>query len=117
MVMRGSAPCSKVGGEGQPDNKSPMRAMASGDLFSASEEGGAQLSYGPSHLSPLLSPSPGLPSAIPRFCALHSLSSVLRNEINRFSSCNSAPGLGASQLSDPGGRHKETSRKPASQTC
>lgn len=112
--MRGSAIGSRVGGKGQPDNKSPMRAMASGGLFSASV---GRMGLSSHHLSPLLSTSPGLPSAISRFCALHSLSSGPKKEINHFSSCNAVAGLGASQLPDPGGRHKKTSRKPASQTC
>lgn len=37
VVVRGLAGCGQgLGGGGQPDNKSPMRAMAFGGLFSAS---------------------------------------------------------------------------------
>lgn len=116
VVVRGSATGSRDGGEGQPDNKSPVRAMASGGLFSASV-GKEGISSHTAQITCLLSTLPGLASAVPRFCALHSLSCGRRKEKHHCSSRNAAPGLGAPLLPDPGGRHKETSRKPASQTC
>lgn len=89
VLWRGARPPvgSGAGGEGQPDNKSPVRAMASGGLFSASvgrEGGSLGMSSRMVQITSPISTSPGSPSAFPRCCALHSSSGGHRKQINHF---------------------------------